>query len=168
MTVLPKKKQLGKSTNLLHSKFVVSIEYLLSSKNNWTVCTKQCEQLDVTRACVKPRLQQNGYRFVCSSSSGCIWSADPDTYAVRILLLVFLQHSCYNWKWEIIVGTQMLQEKKIPIKIDRSIQMANLLSNLEAIYSLALKNQLLLGMDYVGVSLLIWLNLMKVIFCTPT
>ena len=67
-----------------------------------------------------------------------------------------------------IVGTQMLQEKKIPIKIDRSIQMANLLSNLEAIYSLALKNQLLLGMDYVGVSLLIWLNLMKVISCTPT
>ena len=67
-----------------------------------------------------------------------------------------------------IVGTQMLQERKIPIKIDRSIQMANLLSNLEAIYSLALKNQLLLGMDYVGVSLLIWLNLMKVISCTPT
>ena len=52
-----------------------------------------------------------------------------------------------------IVSTQMLQEKKIFIKIDRSIQMANLLSKLEAIYSLALKNQLLLGMDYVGFSL---------------
>ena len=131
------------------------LSHLFHLKGLFNKCWgKQVQQFNGVTVCYNSTKEQLENRFVCSSTSGYIWSADPDTYAVQILLLVCLQHTRYHWEWQIIVGTQMLREKKILIKIYISIQMANLLSNLEAINNLALENHLLLGMDYyVGLSL---------------
>ena len=107
------KEQLENSTKLRYSK-LFSIEYFVLIEKNWTVCTKYCKQLDFTKARVKLRLKQIVSRTDLSGlSTGYNWSTDPDTYPVRISLLVFLPRSCDHWKWQMIVGAQMLRKKRL-------------------------------------------------------